>query len=282
VLADTLADPKYEAAIREVSQALAHSDSNGMPSRAQSMRELEGRLLAARMSCPPESAETAFGFLEGVRADQFVAAAEALSPGTREAGLRFAPPRLRTAYVAGLEAAARSNLLLSWARQSDLTPAYVAAAAEEWRGALAQSGVGVSAGQRALATVLDALPRSEQDAIVERLRREGHARLAETAVVESDLLTVPAEVLAAAVTRVPQQQLLGYLGRAEGDVRGRLLSQLPPRMAEDLRTELASGELSNREESLAGRQVLIARLRDELGERGLKPRPAVPLRNVAS
>src|SRR5436190_8650135 len=76
--------------------------------RLAALQELEGRVLAARLSRASDA--DAFAFLEGVRPEPFVAAWRGLSPGAQDVALRLAPAHLRGAALKELPAAHRQEL----------------------------------------------------------------------------------------------------------------------------------------------------------------------------
>jgi hypothetical protein len=237
--------------------------------RAAALQELEGRLLAARLSRASDA--DAFAFLEGVRAEVFVAAWRGLSPGAQEVALRLAPAHLRSAALPELPAAQRQEIALAWVRKPEVSPAYALAAADELRERLANVHAGPAEADRALADLLDSLPRDEQDTLLERLRREGDSRSASGLLTESALACAPADLLGAALLGVAPARLVAYMGGADEAVRTHLLAACPARVRVEIEEELGMHRGTAREEFFESRRELLARLREETARRGLQP-----------
>ena len=237
--------------------------------RVAALQELEGRLLAARLSRASDA--DAFAFLEGVRAEVFVAAWRGLSPGAQEVALRLAPAHLRSSALPELPAAQRQEIALAWVRKPEVSASYALAAADELRERLADLHAGPAEADRALADLLDSLPRAEQDALLERLRREGDARSASGLLTESALAWAPADLLGAALLGVAPARLVGYLSGADEAVRTHLLAACPARVRKEIEEELGMHRGTAREDFFEARRELLARLREETARRGLQP-----------
>jgi flagellar motor switch protein FliG len=225
------------------------------------LAELEGRLIGARLARASENADAAFAFLEGVRPAAFAAACRDLSPGARDAVVRFAPSRLRAAALQELSTEQRHELALSWARRPEVPASYALAAADELRERLERMG---GSSQQA-----DSLGRDEQDLLVERLRREGGGKSGPSVVTESALGGVPADVLASALLRAPSAQVVAYLAGAEAALREHVLTALPARLRRELEEELRLRGPSEGAEFLDARREILARLRDETARRNI-------------
>jgi flagellar motor switch protein FliG len=235
--------------------------------RVAALQDLEGRALAARLA-RVRDADT-FAFLEGVRPDAFVAALRGLSPGAQELVLRLAPSHLRASALKELPAGRRQELAVAWARNPEVTAMVAHAAADELRARLAELHAGGSDADRAIADLLDSLPREEQDALVEKLRREADGRAASAVLTESSIVAAPRDLLRTAALRVAPERLLAYLTAADGAIRTHVLEACPPRLRKELEEELALGAAIPREDFLAARRELIARLRDEAESGGI-------------
>jgi hypothetical protein len=236
--------------------------------RAAGLQELEGRTLAARLSRVHEA--DAFAFLEGVRAEAFVAAWRGLSAGAQEVALRLAPSHLRAAALRELPAEQRQEIALTWARKPEVSSSYALAAADELRAHLADLHAGPAEADRALADLMDSLPREEQDALVEKLRREGDGRAASGLLTESALAWAPLELLSAAALGIAPSKLVVYLGGADDAAKAHVLKAAPSRLRKELEEELALRTAAPREEFLAARRELVARLREEAARMGIQ------------
>lgn len=236
--------------------------------RAAALQELEGRTLAARLSRAGDA--DAFAFLEGARPDAFVAAWRGLSPGAQEVALRLAPARLRAAALKDLPPQQRHEIALAWARKPEVSAGYAQAAADELRARLADLHAGPAESDRALSDLLDSLSREEQDALVEKLRREGDGRAFSGLVTESSLAWAPAELLSAAALGVGPSRLVSFLAGADEGVKTHVLKGCPPRLRAEIEEELSMRTSVPREDFLAARRELLVRLRDEAARVGLK------------
>jgi hypothetical protein len=194
-------------------------------------------LLAARLSRASDA--DAFAFLEGVRTEVFVAAWKGLSPGAQEVALRLAPAHLRSAALPELPAEQRQEIALAWVRKPEVSAAYALAAADELRERIANLHAGPAEADRALADLLDSLPRDEQDALLERLRREGDSRSASGLLTESALAYAPTDLLGAALLGVAPARLVAYMGGTDEAVRTHLLAACPARVGFALAASLA-------------------------------------------
>jgi hypothetical protein len=237
--------------------------------RAAALQDLEGRLLAARLSRASDA--DAFAFLEGVRAEVFVAAWKGLSPGAQEVALRLAPAHLRSAALPELPAEQRQEIALAWVRKPEVSAAYALAAADELRERIANLHAGPAEADRALADLLDSLPRDEQDALLERLRREGDSRSASGLLTESALAYAPTDLLGAALLGVAPARLVAYMGGTDEAVRTHLLAACPARVRVEIEEELGMHRGTGREDFFESRRELLARLREETARRGLQP-----------
>jgi flagellar motor switch protein FliG len=269
-----LEDLRGDAAAAPALAQLASEVVRAGPDPA-ALSELEGRVIAARLSRATESADAAFAFLEGVRPDAFAAACRDLSPGALDAVLRFAPPRLRTAALEDMPPEQRRELAFSWARRPEVPASYAIAAADELRERLGRVAGGPQHAERALSDLLDSLPREEQDALIERLRREEGGKVAATLLTESALLGAPGEVVAATVLALPPARIVDYLAGADEALRDRVLAACPARLRGELEEELRMRGSQPEAQFHAARRELIARLRDETSRRGI---PATEVR----
>jgi hypothetical protein len=259
---DEALSPALKAIAAEVAKPLDGA------TRATALQELEGRTLAARLSRAGEA--DAFAFLEGVRGDAFVAAWRGLSPGAQEVALRLAPARLRTAALKELPPQQRQEIALAWARKPEVSAGYAQATADELRGRLADLHAGPAESDRALSDLLDSLSREEQDALMEKLRREGDGRAFSGLVTESSLAWAPVELLSTAALGVGPARLVAFLAGADEGVRAHVLKGCPPRLRAEIEEELSMRTGVPREDFLVARRELLVRLRDEVARVGLK------------
>jgi len=237
--------------------------------RLSALQELEGRVLAARLSRASDA--DAFAFLEGVRPEPFVAAWSGLSPGAQDVALRLAPAHLRAAALKELPAAQRQELALAWARKPEVSSSYALAAADELRARLADLHAGPAESDRALGDLLDSLSREEQDALIEKLKREGDGRASSGLLTESALAWAPVELLSAAALAVPPAKLITYLRGADDAVRLHVLKGCPPRLRGEIEEELSMRSGVPREEFLSARREILGKLREEAAKVGLQP-----------
>ena len=256
---------------RDLSQAIsavAAQVARAQPDPA-SLAELEGRLMGARLARAAENADGAFAFLEGVRPDAFSAACRDLSPSALDAVVRFAPSKLRAAAMQDLSAEQRRELALALARQPEVPACYALAAADELRERLDRMGGGPRQSESAMSDLLDSLGREEQDALLERLRREGDGRPARALVIESALAGVPGDVLTSVLLRVDPGRVVAYLAGADPALREKVLAGCPVRLRRELQEELQLRGESAPAEFLQARREILGRLRDETARRNI-------------
>src|SRR5258708_32998390 len=114
---------------------------------------------------------------------------------------------------------------------------------------------------------LDSLGRDEQALLIERLRRGGSGKPAQSLVPAPARGGVPAEVLASALLRAPSAQVVAYLAGAEAALREHVLTAAPARLRRELEEELRLRGPSDGAEFLEARRDILARLRDETARR---------------
>jgi hypothetical protein len=267
LLADLRGDSALAAQLAQLGAEVARPEAPGV--RARALQELEGRLLSLRLRRPEDSADHAFDFLEGVQQDRFAGACAQLSEESLEVALRFAPPHLRAHALTKLPAEVRQALALSWVRRADVSAATALAAADELRARLEETSAGSDQRDSALADLLDALSRAEQDELLERLSVESDRGVAEGLLGESALLVAPPEALGAVVLATPAQRVLAYLSGTDKVLRERLLATCPPRLRAELLEELSGRTPASRDDFFAARRQLIADLKEECARRGL-------------
>lgn len=261
LLEDVRGDGALGAALSGVAAEVVKPVDAG--TRSASLQELEGRAIAARLARANE--DDAFAFLEGVRPEAFAAASAGLPASARELALRLAPAHLRAAALRSLEPAARQEIAVAWARKPQVSASYALAAADELRARLAQLS-GAPPADRALADLLDTLSRAEQDALVDRLRREGSSVAG--LVTESALASAPADAVAAAALRMAPEKLLACLAGADALVLDAVLSALPQKLTAEMKEELSLGSRGSGD-FFAARRELLDRLHEELNRRGI-------------
>ena len=264
LLQDLGADHDLAQAVSAVAAQVARAQPD-----PASLAELEGRLMGARLARAAENADAAFAFLEGVRPDAFSVACRDLSPGTLDAVVRFAPSKLRAAALQELSTEQRRELALALARRPEVPAAYALAAADELRERLEKMGGGPRQAESAMSDLLDSLGRDEQDALLERLRREGDGRPARALVTESALGGVPGEVLACVLLRVDPGRVVAYLAGADPALREKVLAGCPARLRRELQEELQLRGDSAPAEFLEARREILGRLRDETAKRNI-------------
>jgi hypothetical protein len=270
LLEDVQADVVPQEAIQRLSAELTKPPATDAASRAASIQELEGRLMASRLLYASESAEAAFSFLEGVRPERFASACQGLSPAALEMALRFAPPAHRAAALKRFSAATKQEIALAWVRRPDPSASHAHAVADELKALVADATGHGSRVEQMVLEVVDSLPPGEQEKLVRRLEREGDGRVARALITEASLRETPVEVLGAAVLQLPPASLLSYLSGAEPDIRDQVLAACPRSLQGELKEELTLGRTSAPEEFLAARRELLARLRDELDRRATR------------
>jgi flagellar motor switch protein FliG len=258
---------------RDVAQAVAAvaAQVGRIEPDPASLAELEGRLIGARLARAAENADGAFAFLEGVRPDAFAAACRDLSPGALDAVVRFAPSRLRAAALQELSTEQRRELALALARRPEVPASYALAAADELRERLEGIGGGPRQAEIAMSDLIDSLGRDEQDALVERLRRESDGRSLRALVTESALGGVPAEVLTSVLLRVDPGRVVSYLAGADPALRDKVLARCPARFRREIEEELRLRGDTAPAEFLEARREILARLREETARRNISP-----------
>src|SRR5438105_3474070 len=267
LLDDLRGDSALAPALKTVAGEIAKPlDGAG---RAAALQDLEGRALAARLSRANEA--DPFDFLESVRAESFATAWRALSPGAQEVALRLAPAHLRTACLKEISPAQRQEIAVAWARKPEVSSGYAQAAAEELRARLDDTHAGPAEADRALADLLDSLSREEQDALLEKLRREGDGRAFSGLFTESSLVWAPPELLSAVALAVSPAQLVEYLGGAEEALRTHVLKGCPPRLRADVEEELSMRSGSPREAFVLARRQVLGKLREAAERVRLQP-----------
>ncbi|HYV49967.1 MAG TPA: hypothetical protein VFA20_34165 [Myxococcaceae bacterium] len=270
LLEDVQSDVVPHEAIQRLSAELTKPPATDAASRAASIQELEGRLMAARLLYASESAEAAFSFLEGVRPERFASACQGLSPAALEMALRFAPAAHRAAAFKRFPASTKQEIALAWVRRPDPSASHAHAVADELKALVADATGHASRVEQMVLEVVDSLPPGEQEKLVRRLEREGDGKVAKALVTEASLRETPVEVLGAAVLQLPPASLLSYLSGAEPDIRDQVLAACPRSLQGELKEELTLGRTTAPEEFLAARRELLARLRDELDRRGAR------------
>ena len=185
--------------------------------------------------------------------------------------LRLAPAHLRTAGLNHIPPAQRHEIALAWARKPEVSAGYAQAAADELRARLAEVHAGPAEADRALGDLLDSLSREEQDALIEKLRREGDGRAFSGLLTESALAWAPAEVLSAAALAVSPTKLVAYLCGADEGVRAHVLKGCPPRLRAEIEEELSMRKGTSQEAFLLARREILAKLREEAARIGLQP-----------
>src|SRR5437762_2841209 len=260
-----LEDLRGDGALAPALKALASEVAKPLDPalRATTLQALEGRTLATRLSRAGEA--DAFAFLEGVRPEAFLAAWRGLSPGAQEVALRLAPAHLRAAALRELPAAQRQEIALTWARKPEVSAGYALAAADELRARIADLHAGPSAADRALADMLDSLSREEQDALLEKLRREGDSRALPGLMTESSLASAPLDLLSTAALAIGPANLVAYLAGADETVRTHVLKACPPRLR---------AEVEEAVEAVAEEEAVSTLVRDPFRERGRTATPA--------
>ncbi|TMA45621.1 MAG: hypothetical protein E6J82_01595 [Deltaproteobacteria bacterium] len=266
-----LEDLRGDGALAPALKALASEVAKPLDPalRATTLQALEGRTLATRLSRAGEA--DAFAFLEGVRPEAFLAAWRGLSPGAQEVALRLAPAHLRAAALRELPAAQRQEIALTWARKPEVSAGYALAAADELRARIADLHAGPSAADRALADMLDSLSREEQDALLEKLRREGDGRALPGLMTESSLASAPLDLLSTAALSIGPANLVAYLAGADETVRTHVLKACPQRLRAEVEEELSMRNGVSREAFLGARRDILRKLREEADRIGLQP-----------
>jgi hypothetical protein len=169
----------------------------------------------------------------------------------------------------------RQEIALAWARKPEVSAGYALAAADELRARLADVHAGPAEADRALADLLDSLSREEQDALLERLRRDGDGRVVPGLLTESALAWAPLDLVAAATLSVAPAKLVAYLAGADDGVRAHVLKGCPARLRAEVEEELSMRRGSSRDDFLQARRELLAKLRDEAARIGV---PAADMR----
>jgi flagellar motor switch protein FliG len=270
LLEDLRGDSALAPALKAVAAEIAKPIDGA--ARAAALQDLEGRALAARLSRSGDA--NPFDFLERVRAEPFVTAWRALSPGAQEVILRLAPAHLRAACLKEIPPAQRQEIAVAWARKPEVTSGYAKAAADELRARLDDTHAGPAEADRALGDLLDSLSRDEQDALLEKLRREGDGRAFSGLFTESSLTWAPPELLSAVALAVSPAQLVAYLAGADEALRTHVLKGCPPRLRADVEEELSMRNGTPREAFVLARRQVLAKLREEAERMGLQPADA--------
>lgn len=271
VLEDLRGDEQIAQNIPALAAELRRPEPPDASSRNAAMYELEGRLIGARLAESADPTGQAFAFLEGISPDRFAAAVKELPPAALDVALRFAPSRLRAAALDALPTAQRGELVLALARRPDVSTTYALSVAEDLRARVLDTASGASQLGRVLGEVVDSLSMADQDRLLDRLRREGSAQLANQLLTESTLKGAPVEILSAALLTLPPARLVSYLSNAEAGLRDQLINACPVKLRGDLVEELQLKGKGSSEEFLAARRELLQSVSQEISRRGLMP-----------
>ena len=119
--------------------------------------------------------------------------------------------------------------------------------------------------------MLDTLSREEQDALLEKLRREGDGRAIPALMTESALVSAPLDLVSAAALAIGPSNLVAYLAGADETARTHVLKACPQRLRAEAEEELSMRSGVSREAFLGARRDILRKLREEAERIGLQP-----------
>lgn len=208
--------------------------------REDLLRTVQAELVADRVANRAEDVREEFEQLLGWGPEAFAALLSRLDERLEVIMLRHAPGHLTESYLRGMSPSTRAAAVrkLLEAPAAEPSEIEVLAAAIETQAQAALVG-GYEADH--IVDLLDSLPASEQESVVsdlESTRPDYVRRNLGQLPVESALLRVPDEALAAAWAKVPFEDWLAYLRVAPQDIRARALHVCPARLRESVTEEL--------------------------------------------
>lgn len=208
--------------------------------REDLLRTVQAELVADRVANRAEDVRDEFERLLGWGPETFAALLSRLDDRLEVVMLRHAPGHLTESYLRGLSPSTRAAVVRKLLEEPSAEPSEieVLAAAIETQEQAALVG-GYEADH--IVDLLDSLPADEQETVVSELestRPEFVRRNLGQLPVESALLRVPDEALAAAWAKVPFEDWLAYLRVAPAQIRERAMNVCPARIRDALSEEL--------------------------------------------
>jgi flagellar motor switch protein FliG len=265
-------DPACREALRRISTELRSGNVTVSDEEARKLlKELEGRLTAARLEGVGSAAEDTFAFLDRLTPAQFLRLLEEVSPRAQSTALRFAPAHLRENALASLEPTKRRTLFLAAADAGAAGAQELSAIADELLFQVSRLAPGHDmTGVELLTDLLESQGPHEQKALLDSLAAKPAIRQALLArlCTETTLLRMDEDALAVAVSAVDVNALVDFLRGADSALKERMLSVCPRPMADALREELGLAVTQNPAQFLAARKQVMQAARQVLQQRG--------------
>lgn len=209
--------------------------------REELLRIVQAELVADRVANRAEDVRAEFERLLGWGPEAFAALLSRLDDRLVVVMLRHAPGHLTESYLRGLSPDHRAALVRRLLEEPAAEPSEIEILADAID---KQAQAALVGGYEAdhIVDLLDSLPAPEQETVVTNLettRPDFVRRNLGQLPVESALLRVPDEALAAAWAKVPFEDWLAYLRVAPPDIRARAMHVCPSRLRESLTEELS-------------------------------------------
>ena len=225
--------------------------------RDELLRTIHAEFVADRVAYRSLDVIPEFEGILGWRPEAFASALNNFDDRAQLLLLRHAPAHLTQHYLKGLTPQARTARVQAVLEAPPASPEEVAGLADELD---AQSQAALLGGYEAdhVADVLDALPTADQEMAMTSLaltrpdfvRRSG-------LLLESTLLSVPANALASAWGEVPVDTWIAYLRTAPEPIRTRALEACPARLRSTVEDELSLRVAPNPAAATAARRDIV-------------------------
>ncbi|MCK6548209.1 hypothetical protein L6R52_20335 [Myxococcota bacterium] len=242
IVADLAADPSLRGALAEAGARTAVLLAAPLTEEARDdvLRRLQAELVGDRVAHRADDTRRELEALLGWGPEAFAALLGRLDDRQRTLLLRHAPTHLTEAWLGGLAGEVRRDLVRRLVVAPAAEPDELVALG---RTVDAERPAALVGGYEAehLVELLDALPAAEQEALVSELevmRPDFVRRHLGRLPVESALLRVPPEALAAAWASVPIEDWITYLRVAPSVIKERALGACPARLEAGLVEEL--------------------------------------------
>lgn len=244
VVKDLAHDPEVRPALRAAGARTAEVLRGPMTDeeRDEMLRRVQADMVADRVAYRADDVRPELEPLLGWSPEAFVGFVSELDDHRlTHVLLRHAPGHLVEGFLLGLDPELRTELVRDVVEAPPAHPDEVAALAARVREEADSAEVGGWEADH-LVDLLDALPTSAQDELLDRLERDRPdfvRRNAKSLPLESALLKVPLEALEEAWAVVSLASWVAYLRSAPADIRERLLESCPPRARPAVEDELS-------------------------------------------
>jgi hypothetical protein len=204
------------------------------------LRTIQAELVADRVAHRADDVRKEFEVMLGWGPEAFAACMDRVEDRLRMLLLRHAPPFLSESYLFGLAPAARAEVVRRLLAEPPAEPEEIAALAEAIE---EEKSAAIVGGYEAdhIVDLLDSLPAPEQEVVVsdlESTRPDFVRRNLGQLPVESALLRVPEQAIAAAWAHVALEDWIAYLRVAPPAIKDRAIATCPQRLRDALVDEL--------------------------------------------